>query len=147
MKYRATTLLLCMLFGCAALWAQSQIQGTVKDSSGAAVPGATVKATQTDTGAVRNVTSAADGGYILSNLPTGPYRIEVGKQGFSTYVQTGIVLQVDSSPTVDIALKVGAVTEQVQVEANATLVETRNSGVGQVIDNRRVVELPLNGGQ
>jgi hypothetical protein len=135
-----------MLVACAGLMAQtSQIQGTVKDASGAAVPGAAVKATQIDTGAVRNVTSGADGGYILSNLPIGPYRMEVTKQGFSTYVQTGIVLQVDTSPTVDVALKVGAVTEQVQVEANATLVETQNTSIGQVVENQRILDMPLNG--
>lgn len=146
MKVRGIVLSVCLLLGCAGLWAQtSQIQGTIRDSSGAAVPRATVKATQTDTGAVRNVTSGADGGYILSNLPTGPYRIEVGKEGFSTYVQTGIILQVDSSPTVDVGLKLGAVTEQVQVEANAALVETQTNSIGQVVENQRILDMPLNG--
>jgi len=128
-------------------WAQatSQIQGTVQDASGAAVPGTQVKATQTETGATRTATSAADGTYVLPNLPLGPYRLEVTRQGFTTYVQTGIVLQVGVSPTVDIALKVGAVSEQVQVEANATLVETQATGVGQVLENQRILELPLNG--
>jgi hypothetical protein len=129
------------------IWAQatSQIQGTVQDASGAAVPGATVKATQTDTGFTRTVTSSAEGLYILSNLPIGPYTLEVTKDGFSRYVQTGIVLQVNVSPTIDIPLRVGAVTEQVNVEANATLVETQATGVGSVIENQRILELPLNG--
>ena len=87
----------------------------------------------------------ADGGYIFSSLPTGPYRIEVSKDGFSTYVQTGIVLLVDTSPTVDVALKVGNVTEQVQVEANASLVETQNTSIGQVVENQRILDMPLNG--
>jgi len=139
--------LLCGVLFSASLWAQatSQIQGTVQDSSGAAVPGAAVKATQTATGAVRNVTSGADGSYILSNLPLGPYTIEVTKDGFSRYVQTGIVLQVGVSPTLDIPLKVGAVTDQVNVEANASLVETQSTSVGSVIENQRILELPLNG--
>ncbi len=124
---------------------QAQIQGAVLDSTGSAVPGADVKATQTATGAVRNVATGADGAYVLSNLPIGPYRLEVGKQGFTTYVQTGITLQVSSSPTVDVALKIGNVSEQVQVEANAALVETQATGVGAVIENRRILELPLNG--
>jgi hypothetical protein len=119
----------------------------VQDSSGGAVPGAEVKATQTATGLVRTIVSGADGSYVLTNLPVGPYQLEVTKDGFSKYVQSGIVLQVGSNPSVEVALKVGAVSEQVQVEANASLVETRNSGVGQVIDNQRVVELPLNGRQ
>ena len=124
---------------------QAQIQGTVLDSSGLAVPGADVKAIQTATSAVRTVTTGADGAYVLANLPIGPYRIEVSKQGFATIVQTGIVLQVATNPTVDISLKVGNVSEQVQVEANAALVETQATGVGQVIENKRILELPLNG--
>ena len=82
---------------------------------------------------------------MLPNLPIGPYRIEVTKSGFSTYVQTGIVLQVATNPTVDISLKIGAVNEQVQVEANAALVETQATGVGNVMETQRIVELPLNG--
>ena len=128
-------------------WAQStaQIQGVIQDGSGAAVPGAEVKAMQTDTGATRIVTSGADGAYVLTNLPIGAYRIEVSKMGFSTYVQTGITLQVAGQPTVDIALKVGNVSEQVQVEANAALVETQSTNIGSVIENQRILELPLNG--
>jgi len=142
-----------MLFLAAAslLWAQaistSQINGTVQDGSGLAVPGAQVKVTQTETGLIRNVTTGVDGGFILTSLPVGPYQLEVTKEGFSKYLQSGIVLQVGSNPTIDIAMKVGTVTEQVQVEANAALVETRNAGIGQVIDNQRVLELPLNGRQ
>src|ERR1700722_5066066 len=146
MPRSATALLGMVLLGCASVWAQtSQIQGTVKDSSGAAVPGAEVKATQTDTDAVRNATSDADGSYVLSNLPIGPYRIEVTKQGFSTYVQTGLVLLVDTSPTVDVVLKLGAVNEQVQVDANAALVETQTINIGQGVENQRILDLPLNG--
>ena len=132
-----------------AMWAQatSQISGTVRDQSGLAIPGAEVKVTQTATGAVRTVTTDADGGYVLSNLPIGPYLLEVTKQGFNKYVQSGIVLQVDSNPTIDLALKVGAVSEQVTVEAAAAQVETRSTGVGQVVDNQRVSEMPLNGRQ
>jgi hypothetical protein len=145
------TVVLTVLFTCATTGAQAlstaQITGVVQDSSGGAVPGAEVKATQTATGLVRTVVSGADGSYVLTNLPVGPYQLEVTKEGFSKYVQSGIVLQVGSNPSVEVALKVGAVSEQVQVEANASLVETRNSGVGQVIDNQRVVELPLNGRQ
>lgn len=125
--------------------ATSQISGTIQDSSGSAVPGAQVKVTQTDTGMTRIVDSAADGGYVIVSLPTGPYRLEVSKQGFSTYVQNGIVLQVASNPVIDATLQVGAVGQQVQVEASATMVETRSSGVGQVVDQQRVVDLPLNG--
>jgi hypothetical protein len=134
---------------CATIWAQatSQISGTVHDETGAAIPGAQIKATQTATGAVRNVTSGADGGYVLSNLTLGPYLLEVSKEGFTKFVQTGIVLQVDSNPVVDLTLRVGAVTEQVTIEAAAAQVETRSTGVGQVVDNQRISEMPLNGRQ
>ena len=91
------------------------------------------------------MTSGADGGYVIPALAIGPYKIEVTKQGFSTAVQTGIVLQVNADPLVEVALKVGQVTEQVNVEANAALVETRSSGIGEVMQTQRIVDLPLNG--
>ena len=143
-----TRVFLLLTIGALA-WAQnvstSQIQGTVRDPSGAAIPGAEVKATQTDTGAVRTVTTGVDGGYVITNLPIGPYRLDVTKAGFSSYAQTGIVLQVSVNPTVDVSLKVGTASESVQVEANATQVETQATGVGQVLENQRILELPLNG--
>jgi hypothetical protein len=131
----------------ACLWGQatSQIQGVVLDPAGAAVPAAEIKATQTDTGVVRTTTSGGDGTYVLANLAIGPYRVEVTKSGFSTYVQTGIVLQVGANPTLNVSLKVGAVSESIQVEANTTLVETQNTSIGGVIENKRILELPLNG--
>src|SRR5207253_9791566 len=91
------------ILSAAFAWAQtangSQISGTVQDASGLAVPGAQVSATQTDTGLVRTAQTGADGVYLLPSLPVGPYRIEVKKEGFSTYVQSGIVLQIESHPT------------------------------------------------
>ena len=115
---KATRIALLFVLACACAWGQatSQIQGVVTDATGAAVPGAEVKATQTDTATTRTATTGADGGYVLSNLAIGPYRLEVTKQGFTSYVQTGIVLQVASTPTVDVSLKVGAISDQVQVE-------------------------------
>src|SRR5215831_19871682 len=76
----------------AALAQTAQINGTVRDASGLAIPGALIKATQTATGAARTTVTAADGGYVLPNLPIGPYLLEVTKDGFSKYVQSGIVL-------------------------------------------------------
>ena len=132
----------------ALAWSQgftAQINGTVRDSSGLAVPSAEVKATQTATGVTRTASTGSDGGYVFANLNLGPYLLEVSKEGFTKYVQSGIVLQVDASPTVDIVLKVGSLSEQVVVTADAELLETRSTGVGQVVDSQRVVELPLNG--
>src|ERR1700677_4116014 len=115
---------------CLIAWGQavstSQIKGTVHDPSGLAIPDAAVKVTQTDTGAVRTAATGADGAYVLPNLPIGPYRLEVSKDGFAPYRQDGIVLQVDSNPTIDVAVKVGSVSEQVVVQADAAMVETRS---------------------
>jgi hypothetical protein len=139
---------LSILF-CVAVWAQStaQISGTVKDQTGAVLPGVEVAVTQTGTGLMRNTVTDETGSYVLSNLPVGPYRLEATLPGFRSYAQTGIVLQVDSNPIVNPILEVGQVSDQVEVQADAALVETRSTGVGQVIDNTRVLELPLNGRQ
>ena len=147
MKY--IHVLAASLLLCASVLAQSggtaAISGVVRDPSGSAVPAAHVKATQTDTGLTRMTDSGPDGAYLLPNLPIGPYRLEITKEGFSTSVQSGIVLQVATNPTIEITLQLGAVSQQVQVEASALTVDTRSSGVGQVVDQQRVVDLPLNG--
>jgi carboxypeptidase family protein len=132
---------------CATVWAQAsaQINGTVRDQSGAVLPGVEVTATQTETGIIRSTITNETGSYILPNLALGPYRLEAGLQGFRRFVQTGIVLQVNSNPTINVVLEVGQVAEQVEVKANAALVETRSVGVGTVMETRRIVELPLNG--
>ena len=88
-----------------------------------------------------------DGTFIIPNLPVGPYQLKVALQGFNTYVQDGIVLQVSSNPQINVTLAVGVVSEQVTVTANTAMVETHSTGIGQVVDNQRVVELPLNGRQ
>src|SRR6266699_4024678 len=129
------------------VWAQStaQISGTVKDSTGAVLPGAEVTATQTETGIARNTVSNETGSYALPNLPLGPYKLEAVLPGFRTFVQTGIVLQVNCKPTINVVLQVGQVSEQVEVQANSALVETRSLSVGQVMETARIMELPLNG--
>src|SRR6059036_656187 len=148
---RVAGVVLCGLLVAAlsgsSLWGQAtaQISGTVKDQSGAVLPGVEVTATQTETGIVRTTVTNETGSYVLSNLALGPYRLEAALTGFRTFVQTGIVLQVNGSPVINPVLEVGQVSEQVEVQANATLVETRNAGVGQVIENQRILELPLNG--
>jgi hypothetical protein len=134
-----------------ACWGQavstSQISGFVQDTSGLAIPSADVKAVQTDTGLTRTVQTGTDGGYTLPNLPVGPYQLTVSKAGFASYVQSGIVLQVNTNPVINASLRVGTVSEAVEVVAGAAMVETQSNGVGQVIDQQRVVELPLNGRQ
>lgn len=145
--YIAAAFLAFSVMTLAQVVSTSQIKGTVQDATGLAVPGAQVKVTQTTTGLVRTTTSASDGSYVLPDLPVGPYQLEVTKDGFAKYTQTGIVLQVASNPTIDVPLRVGTISESVQVEANASMVETQSTGVGQVIDSQRVVDLPLVGRQ
>ena len=123
----------------------AQINGTVKDQSGAVLPGVEITATQTGTGAKRSTVTNETGSYVLASLPLGPYVLEAGLPGFKSYMQSGIVLQVDANPTINVVLQVGAVTDQVEVQANTDLVETQSTGIGTVVDNQRVVELPLNG--
>src|SRR2546426_8370620 len=93
-------------------WAQAtaQISGTVKDQSGAVLPGVEVTVTQTDTGIARSAVTNETGSYVLPNLALGPYRLEAALPGFRSFVQTGIVLQVNSSPVVNPVLEVGQVT-------------------------------------
>ncbi|MFY9689491.1 MAG: TonB-dependent receptor [Candidatus Acidiferrales bacterium] len=136
---------------CTILSAQtistSQIRGTIVDATGAPVPGAQISLTQTATGAVRTATSGTDGDYLLPELPVGPYQLSVTKEGFSKYVQNGIVLEVGVNPTIDVSLKVGTMSQEVTVEAQATMVDTQNTGIGQVTAPQEVQDLPLNGRQ
>ena len=139
--------LLFIALCCGTIWAQAtaQISGTVKDQSGAVLPGVEITAAQTQTGVARNTVTNETGSYVLPSLPTGPYRLEATLPGFRTFVQTGIELQVNSNPVINPILEVGQVSEQVEVQANASLVETRTSGIGQVVETARILELPLNG--
>src|SRR5438105_4307142 len=110
----------------------AQISGTVSDASGAVLPGAEITATQTGTGVTRNAVSNETGSFVLPNLAIGPYKLEATLPGFRTFVQTGIVLQVNSSVVINPALQVGQLTEAIEVQANAVMVETKATGIGQV---------------
>ena len=104
---KATTKIVCacvlLILATTGLWAQAtaQISGTVRDQSSAVLPGVEVTATQTDTGIARSAVTNETGSYVLSNLALGPYRLEAALPGFRTYAQTGIILQVNSSPVVN----------------------------------------------
>ncbi len=125
--------------------ATAQISGTVKDESGGVLPGVDVTATQTDTGFKRSAVTDANGLYTLPDLPIGPYRLEAMLSGFKAFSQTGINLQVSANVTIPVTLSLGQLSETISVQAEAPLIETRSMGVGQVMDNKRVLELPLNG--
>ena len=145
---------LCALIGFLALmlagpaWAQAttaQISGSVRDQSGAVLPGVEITATQTATGVKRSTVSNETGNYVLASLPIGPYMLQAELPGFKSYVQTGIVLQVDDSSAINVVLQIGQVSEQVEVQANAALVETRTTAIGQAVTNQQIAEMPLNG--
>src|SRR5215470_1299718 len=143
----AIGLLLVSTFASAAVSPQAQgtaqINGTVKDPSGAVLPGVEVTATQTSTSVTRQAVSDERGNFTLTNLPVGPYKVEATLPGFRTFVQTGIELGVNQNPNLPITLEVGQVTQEVEVSANVTQVETSSLGVRQVIENSEVLDLPL----
>lgn len=125
--------------------AVAQLSGTVLDESGGALPGVDVTVTQTDTGMQRVAITNADGGYVFTSLPIGPYKLAARLSGFSVFEQTGITLMVGDTRSVNVRLKLGTLEETITVTANATLVETRNVNVGTVVPQEQIVSLPLNG--
>jgi hypothetical protein len=127
--------------------AAASIEGQVVDSSGAIVVGAAVKATHVETQTTHSVNTGVQGGYSLLNLPVGSYQLEVTANGFKTYTQSGILLEVGSNVRINVGLEVGALTQNVTVAADANLVETTNNSISQVVDQQRIVDLPLNGRQ
>ena len=147
----ARGVLILLLVAFTNVWAQTvgtaQMNGSVKDPGGLALPGVTITVTQTDTGLTRTAVTDETGSYTLQNLPVGPYRFEAMLSGFRTYQQTGIVLQVGGNPTLSVTLQLGQLEETVTVAGTAALVETRNPGIGTVVTNQQVLELPLNGRQ
>ena len=123
------TLILLLTAGSVGAQATAQLGGTVRDQSGAVLPGVSVSVTQTDTSFTRTVVTDESGSYAIPNLPTGPYRLEVSLAGFRTYTQTGIVLQVGAAPVINTVLAVGSVEQTVSVDAAAPLVDVRSAGI------------------
>jgi hypothetical protein len=121
------------------------ILGTVKDSSGAAVPGATVTVRNTDTAATRTVTSENDGSYRLAALPTGHYELRTEKAGFQTEVEQGLTLTVAEELVLNPSLKIGTTQTEVTVTGEAPLVNTTGAQVGGLVGNQQIEDLPLNG--
>jgi hypothetical protein len=127
--------------------ANAEIHGVVQDPTGAVVSGAKITATQTDTGHVQSAVSGSDGSFLLPGLPVGSYTLEIVAPSFDRYLQRGIVLQVGQNVQVNVPLTAGAVTQEVQVSADANMVETQGTAVSEVIDQKRIVDIPLNGRQ
>ncbi len=124
--------------------ATGSIGGTVTDPAGASVPSASVVVSNVATNETIRVQSSNEGNYFAPLLKPGTYRIEVSVAGFKTFQQDGIVLQVQQQARVDVKLDVGDVTESVSVVADAALLESSSSSVGKVVDNKRILDLPLN---
>ncbi len=123
----------------------ASLNGTVKDATGALIPDAKVVLVQTDTNLTSDTNSRGDGYFSFSSVPVGPYTIRVSKEGFSTYEQTGIVLTVGQTATLQIALNIGASTQEVVVTAAAPAVDSTESTIQTVVDQDVVAGLPLNG--
>ena len=129
-------------------WAQvstASLNGTVQDKTGAVVPGAKIEAVQTETNLTTETVSGQDGSFRISSIPVGPYVIRVTKDGFEAYKQEGIVLTVGQVATLQITLTVGAATQNVVVTAEAPAVESTESTIQSVVEEKVVSELPLNG--
>src|SRR6202162_5740451 len=121
----------------------ASISGTVTDPSGAVIAGATVTATNLDTGVVTTLTTNAQGFYSFQSLPLGNYTIGVQQSGFKRYEQTGLVLDVNSALTIDVQLQVGATTEKVEVSSTALHVDTESTQMGEVITGKTMTDVPL----
>jgi hypothetical protein len=148
MSHRILTSSFCALAACARLAAQitsGEITGTISDSAGAVVAGATVTATNPATATQRTTQTSGAGVYTLTALPPGSYTLRAEKEGFSSQVRTGIELQVAQVARFDLTLQVGSVSEVVEVKGGAPLIETDNTSLGTVIENTRILDLPLNG--
>src|SRR4051794_35795959 len=134
-------LLLCSVFG----WAQlgtATISGTVADSSGAVIGGAEITASNEATGFSRSTTSNATGQFSLPALNPGTYDVSVKAQGFKTYQSKGLILQVDQNAKLDVALDIGQLTETVEVQSQAMLVDSQTSSLGAVVDTQKILALP-----
>ena len=147
LRLSALFLVVCGLILPSAARAQAtgQITGQITDASGAVVPGATIEIVNEGTGQSRTVTSGVDGLYIVPLVNPGSYQLKATQTGFTTSVRNGIEVAVSGTTRVDFSLQVGQVSEQVTASAVAPLVETSNATLGVVVDEKKVVDLPLNG--
>ncbi len=125
--------------------AGGSVAGVVTDPTGAVVANATVTMTETERQVTHTAVTDTAGHYSFTELPVGPYRLDVKATGFKEYVQTGIELEVGSNVAANVTMQLGNVSQSVEVTANAAMVETTNSNVSQVINEKQINDLPLNG--
>jgi hypothetical protein len=132
-------------FEVAAQQITGSIRGIVFDPSGATVPSATVSAQQIETGLTRTAVTNHEGEYVLVELPIGHYQIRAEAKGYEKFLQEGIALNVNQTATVSITLKVGAETQQIEVKADAQMVQNTVSSLGETVLQREILDLPLDG--
>ncbi len=148
LRLHSVALGVLLLFTASAALAQGpsgEITGLVTDTSGAVVPGASISVENAATGAIRQVTTNEAGRYSIPALLPGTYSVTTEKPGFQKQVRSNLLLQVQQIARVDFSLSVGEVTQTLEVVGLAPQLSTEDATVGQVIENRRIVELPLNG--
>ena len=137
---------LLLLSGFPALGQGSaRIGGVVSDPTGAVVASAEVALTEVTTGAVRKMQTSTEGAYVFLDLPPGTYTLQATAQGFKSFSQSGITVQVGHAITLNVAMEVGSISESVTVAGEAALVNTQSSTVQHTVDSARITELPLNG--
>ncbi|HXA51447.1 MAG TPA: carboxypeptidase regulatory-like domain-containing protein, partial [Candidatus Acidoferrum sp.] len=139
-----SAVLLCAL-SCLAQTSTSEISGTVRDASGAVIPGATVTLTSESTGVVQKQTTTEAGVYAFPAIPVGSYQLRVEAAGFKTLNKANNVVQVNTPLSVDVAMEVGSASESVEVAASAEVLQTTSATLGNVVEQKAVVNLPLNG--
>ena len=145
---RRTIIWSSLIASCALAQDRGNISGTVTDASGAAIPAATVVLKNPANNLSQTTASGNDGGYTFIYLPAGKYSLTVEKEGFRKADVAEVVVNVNTSSHVDVALQIGAITESVSVEAQTPLLQTDRSDLGKVITNKQIQDLPLflNGG-
>src|SRR5688572_26972874 len=141
----AVVILLAVAQCAFAQESRGTLAGLVSDPTGARVSGAEVVATNTSTGVPYRTQTTASGAYTIPFLPPGEYSLKVTAQGFKSVERSPIIIQVQSKVDVDVSLELGSVTDVVDVRADAPMLDTATASTGQVIENRRIGELPLNG--
>src|SRR6266436_4960188 len=147
-RFHLLAIVLCLITSLTHLGAQTtsgSIVGTVTDPSGAVIGGATVTITNVETGISLKTSTDSTGNYVVTPLAIGRYSVTVEAAGFKKSVRSDITVNVQDRVRVDIALEVGAVTDTVEVQAAAPLLQTDTSYLGQVVESKEIVDLPLNG--
>ena len=150
MSFRMSQVAILGILTACAVYAQTStatLSGVVRDPQGGGIPGTAISAVQIDTGQTRQTTSGGTGDYAIPNLPIGNYRITASASGFKKVLIPSIELQVNQEARVDLTLEVGAVSDEVTVTAQAPLLETESASVGQVVENRSIEGIALNGRQ